>query len=60
MAGNRQSGGTAPGHAPPVTFTDTEAAMGDVPALGQHTDAVLGELGYGPADIAAMREAGAI
>jgi len=45
---------------PPVTFTDTEAAMGDVPALGQHTDAVLGELGYGPADIAAMRETRAI
>ncbi len=45
---------------PPVTFTDTEAAMGDVPALGQHTDAVLAELGYGPADIAAMRATGAV
>ena len=45
---------------PPVIFTDTEAAMGGVPALGQHTDAVLAELGYRPADIAAMREAGAV
>ncbi len=25
---------------PPVTFTDTEAPMGDVPALGQHTRAL--------------------
>jgi crotonobetainyl-CoA:carnitine CoA-transferase CaiB-like acyl-CoA transferase len=26
------------------------------PEAGEHTDAVLGELGYGPADIAALRE----
>ncbi|MBV9117103.1 MAG: CoA transferase, partial [Acetobacteraceae bacterium] len=26
---------------PPVTFADAEAAMGAVPALGQHTDALL-------------------
>ncbi len=45
---------------PPVIFTDTEAAMGDVPALGQHTEQVLAELGYGQADIAAMRAEGAI
>ena len=34
--------------------------MGAVPALGQHTDAVLAELGYAPGDIAALREAGAV
>ena len=45
---------------PPVTFADAEAAMGAVPALGQHTDAVLAELGFAPDDIAALREAGAI
>ena len=45
---------------PPVTFADAEAAMGAVPALGQHTDAVLAELGYAPGDIAALREAGAV
>ena len=30
------------------------------PALGQHTDEVLGEVGYGPEDIAALRKAGAL
>ncbi|MBJ8344298.1 CaiB/BaiF CoA-transferase family protein [Antrihabitans sp. YC2-6] len=30
---------------PPITFADTEAAMGDVPALGQHTLALLIESG---------------
>lgn len=30
---------------PPATFTDVEARMGDVPALGQHTHALLVESG---------------
>jgi itaconate CoA-transferase len=33
---------------PPVTVAGREAAMGDVPALGQHTAAILGELGLEP------------
>jgi itaconate CoA-transferase len=45
---------------PPFTYTDHEAAMGDVPALGQHTDVVLGELGYTADRIAAMRSASAV
>jgi itaconate CoA-transferase len=45
---------------PPFTFTDVEAAMGDVPALGQHTDAVLQELGFAPSEIHAFRAAGAV
>jgi len=32
---------------PPVTVGGREAAMGDVPALGQHTAAILAELGLG-------------
>jgi crotonobetainyl-CoA:carnitine CoA-transferase CaiB-like acyl-CoA transferase len=27
-----------------------------VPALGEHTDAVLAELGYGPEDIRSLRK----
>lgn len=34
---------------PPATFADTEARMGDVPALGQHTRALLVEAGLEPA-----------
>jgi itaconate CoA-transferase len=45
---------------PPFTFTDQEAFMGDVPAVGQHTDAVLSELGFGPGQITALHEAKAV
>lgn len=45
---------------PPFTYTEQEAAMGDVPALGQHTEAVLKELGFSGDRITAMRSAGAI
>ncbi|MEV4398861.1 CaiB/BaiF CoA-transferase family protein [Nonomuraea sp. NPDC049607] len=38
---------------PPVTFTDVEARMGDVPALGRHTRALLEELGLDPDDLIA-------
>ena len=40
---------------PPFTFTDQEAFVGDVPALGQHTDQILGELGFTNAEVAAMK-----
>lgn len=39
---------------PPVTFQDVEAAMGDVPALGQHTLGILGELGMDAASSDAL------
>ncbi len=45
---------------PPFAFADAEAMMGPVPALGQHTDAVLGELGYSANEISALHAAGAI
>jgi itaconate CoA-transferase len=38
---------------PPATFADVEAAMGDVPALGQHTLALLEESGL---DAASARD----
>ena len=52
--------GTLPAMLPPgapAAFTPT---MGAVPALGEHTDAVLQEIGYDTADIAKLREAGAV
>lgn len=36
---------------PPATFSDSPAAMGDVPALGQHTAALLAELGVNDAAV---------
>ena len=45
---------------PPFTFSDVEASMGDVPAVGQQTDAILAELGYSAAEIAAMHAEGAV
>ena len=45
---------------PPFQFTDFEAVVGDVPSVGQHTDQVLGELGYDAAEIAAMHVSGAV
>jgi crotonobetainyl-CoA:carnitine CoA-transferase CaiB-like acyl-CoA transferase len=45
---------------PAFDFADVEAAMGDIAALGQHTDAVLAELGFAPAEIAGLRDAGAL
>ncbi|MEL6689658.1 MAG: CaiB/BaiF CoA-transferase family protein [Pseudomonadota bacterium] len=34
--------------------------LGDVPALGAHTDVILAEIGWSEADIAALRERGAV
>ena len=45
---------------PPPIIDGLEPAMGAVPALGQHTDAILGELGYDDSTIAGWREAGVI
>ncbi len=40
---------------PPANLRGVDPVMGDVPALGAHTDAVLGWLGYAPEEIAALR-----
>jgi formyl-CoA transferase len=52
--------GRVPAMLPPVQFADIEAAMGPVPALGEHTGAVLTELGYTAAQIADFRQSGVI
>lgn len=46
--------GTVDAILPPFTYSDTEAAMGPVPALGEHTDTVLAALGRTPAQIKAL------
>jgi crotonobetainyl-CoA:carnitine CoA-transferase CaiB-like acyl-CoA transferase len=52
-------GGPIPALLPPVTVPGREAAMGPVPALGEHTDAILAELGMaGVTPAAAGQEPG--
>jgi itaconate CoA-transferase len=45
---------------PPVLFDGLEPVMGPVPSLGQHTDAVLDELGFERGTIARFRTEGVI
>lgn len=40
---------------PPATLSTSEAYMGSVPAVGEHTDSVLSELGFGTGEIAQLR-----
>lgn len=42
-------------HGTPWQFSETPAEPGVAPELGEHNDAVLGELGYGPAELADLR-----
>jgi crotonobetainyl-CoA:carnitine CoA-transferase CaiB-like acyl-CoA transferase len=45
----------------PVRFSVTPAGIRQrPPTLGEHTDALLGELGFGAEEIAAMRKARAV
>ena len=45
---------------PPFGFDDATPRMGRVPALGEHTDAILRELGFDVSTIAAWRERGIV
>ncbi|MGW0583612.1 CaiB/BaiF CoA transferase family protein [Streptomyces sp. NPDC002920] len=45
---------------PPAVISGYDPPMGAIPALGQHTDAVLAELGLSEGEIAALRERGAV
>jgi len=51
--------GMLPAMLPPGNWTDGPR-MDPVPALGEHTDAILGELGLAASDIAALRSAHAV
>jgi len=54
------SAGKVPALLPPGGWEECEPRMDPVPALGEHTEAILGKLGYTPAKIAELRAAGAI
>ena len=49
-------------HSAPIrlSFAPEPATPGRGPANGEHTDQVLSELGYGPAEIDRLRRAGAL
>jgi itaconate CoA-transferase len=52
--------GDIPALLPPGRVSSFDYRMDAVPAVGQHSDAILREVGKSDADIAAMRQAGAI
>jgi itaconate CoA-transferase len=45
---------------PPFGFDDVDLRMGRIPALGEHTDRILTELGFGPDTIAGWRKTGIV
>ena len=45
---------------PPIALDGAEPVMGSIPALGEHTDAILRELGYDDGTISAWRRAGIV
>jgi itaconate CoA-transferase len=54
------SAGPIPALLPPGMPNGFEPRMDSVPALGEHTDAILRELGYDASQIQALREAGTL
>jgi formyl-CoA transferase len=44
----------------PIKLSATPTTIGPSPVLGQHRDAILRELGYSEADIAALAKEGAV
>jgi len=45
---------------PPLNLAGEEPSMGALPALGEHTRAILAELGFGPAQVERLARDGAI
>ena len=45
---------------PPVTMQGVDSLMGPVPDVGEHTDAILAELGYDDNTLATLRGSGAV
>ncbi|MEU0743748.1 CaiB/BaiF CoA-transferase family protein [Streptomyces sp. NPDC006134] len=53
-------GGTVRALIPPADLSGVTARMGAVPALGEHTDRILAELGHGAAERDALRADGVV
>jgi len=45
---------------PPFVLEEAELAMGDIPAVGAHTDGILSAIGYTSDDITRLRKAGIV
>ena len=45
---------------PPFNFDNMEIPMGAIPAVGEHTDTILGELGFDSDTIARMHRSGIV
>jgi crotonobetainyl-CoA:carnitine CoA-transferase CaiB-like acyl-CoA transferase len=52
--------GPIPALVPPTSIRGVEPVMGPIPDVGQHSESILRELGFGSDDIARWRSAGAI
>ena len=53
-------GGTMQALLPPFDLDGRKPAMGDIPAVGEHTDDVLQELGFSENEITSFRDSGAM
>jgi itaconate CoA-transferase len=51
--------GPLPALLPPVTMPDFEARLDPIPAVGEHTERILSEIGYSTSEIATLRSGGA-
>ena len=47
--------GPIPALLPPATLSGMEARMDPIPEIGEHTESILGELGFSSAEIAALK-----
>jgi itaconate CoA-transferase len=52
--------GPLPAMLPPASFDGVDVRMDPIPAIGEHTERILAELGYAEPEIAALRQAGGI
>ena len=53
-------GGRIPATLPPASFDGSEARMDAIPSIGEHTEAILRELGFAAEEVSALRAGGAV